>query len=174
MEKNMKGKLVMKYKIMTSLLLSTLAWNSAQADVLVLGNETALIATIAEQYNQNIKSYNGESTVGDLLYANLESVPLDDYQQLKNAVVAGQLVVLDVSGFSTEEERLSVTKQITGLGMTSPVLVSGIYNGEIILNAIVSDVTDENGNTTNNSEAEQESLSLSLKHSLNRLNFGDK
>jgi len=164
--------LVMKVKIITSLLLSSLGWNSAQADVLVMGNETALIKNIANQYNQNLTFYKGEPTASDLLYVNVASLALNDYQLVKKAVIAGNLVVLDVSGFKGGQQRISVTKQITGLGMAAPILVSGTYDGDNIINAITNDVTDENGNTLSDSEAELKSLSLSLTHALTRFNFG--
>lgn len=162
----------MKVKIIVALLLSSQGWSSAQADVLVMGAETNLIKNIASQHNQNTTFYKGELSSNDLLYVDVASLPISDYQQVKKAVVSGKLVVLDVSGFQGEQQRISVTKQITGLGMAAPILVSGTYEGDNIINAITNDVTDEHGNTFNDSEAEQKSLSLSLSHVLTRFNFG--
>lgn len=159
---------------MTSLLLSSLACSGAQADVLVMGSETTLIKNIANQYNQNLTFYKGESTTNDLLYVNVASLPINEYQQVKKAVISGKLVVLDVSGLQDEQQRISVTRKFTGLGMGAPILVSGTYEGDNIINAITNDVTDENGNKFRDNEAELKSLSLSLSHALTRFNFGGK
>ncbi len=164
----------MKIKIVVPLLLSLLGASSAQADVFVMGTETQLIKNIANQYNQNLTFYKGDLTANDLLYVDVASLAMNDYQLVKKAVISGKLVVLDVSGFKGHQQRISVTKEITGLGMAAPILVSGTYEGENILNAITNDVTDENGNTFSDREAERKSLSLSLSHVLTRFNFGGK
>lgn len=171
----------MKTKIVTSLLLSSLAWSNAQADVRIMGNETALINTIATEYKQNLSYHKDDSATkkrfaaSDMLYVDVASVPSSDYRVIKNAVLAGQLVVLDLSGFINDEDRMAVTKELTGLGMSTPILVSGLVNGESILNAISGDdITDVNGKKIGDSRAKQQSITASLTHVLNRFKFGVK
>jgi len=171
----------MKTKVVTTLLLSSLAWSNAQADVRIMGNETALINTIATEYKQNL-SYHKEKlaakkmfAANDMLYVDVASVPSSDYQEIKNTLMAGQLVVLDLSGFINEEDRIAVTKELTGLGMSTPLLVSGIVNGESIFNAISGDdPTDVYGQKIINSRAKQQGITASLTHVLNRFKFGVK
>jgi hypothetical protein len=114
-------------------------------------------------------------TANDMLYVDVASVPTSDYREIKNAVLAGKLVVLDLNGFINDEDRIAVTRELTGLGMSTPVLVTGIVNGEAIFNAISNDDKSD-GNLVNvsNSRAKQQSITASVIHVLNRFKFGVK
>jgi hypothetical protein len=47
-----------------------------------------------------------------------------------------------------------------------------MYQGDNIINSIVADVRDENGDPVNNPAAELDSINQSLVHALDRLGFG--
>ena len=86
--------------IASSLLVSSLAWSNAQAEVRVMGNETSLINSVAANYKQKLSDHKQQLgmtkpfTTQDMLYVNVASITTDDYQEVKNVLLAGHLVVL--------------------------------------------------------------------------------
>lgn len=164
-----------KYKTVERLtLFSCLFAVNAFADVQILGSESVLSQTIADNYQQTINLYRGELASNDVLYVNVGTASEDELTQAKNHVVRGDTVVIDLTEIVGDDARLDWSQKLTGLGMSAPVVVTGIYQGDALVNAIVSDVTDENGNPINDSQAELESVKLSLVHALDRFQFGGK
>ena len=82
-------------------------------------------------------------------------------------------MVIDLSMIPSEEEKIERSRSIAGLGMSAPILVIGTHQGDDFINAIVSDVVDENNHPINNAEAELASIKQSLVHSLTSLGFGE-
>ena len=84
----------------------------------------------------------------------------------------GDTVVIDLKQVSGDDAKIELSQSLTGLGSDAPVVVTGMYQGDNIINSIVADVRDENGEPVNNPSAELESIKQSLVHALDRLGFG--
>ncbi|MBE3663820.1 cytolysin secretion protein [Vibrio navarrensis] len=154
------------------LLLSSLFAAQAFADVQILGSESEISQAIAQSYRQPVTLYSGHLSQQDLLYVNAGSASGDELNLAQQHIVRGDTVVLDLTAIAGEEAQFSLSQKLTGLGISAPVVVTGTYQGDALVNAIVSDVTDENGNSLNNPAAELESITQSLQHALDRFGFG--
>ncbi|EPW6409271.1 cytolysin secretion protein [Vibrio vulnificus] len=141
---------------------------NAFADVQILGSESELSQTIAEQYQQNVTLFNGQLNSNDVLYVNVGTATDDEITQAKSHIISGSTVVIDLTQIAGDDARLDWSQKLTGLGLSAPVVVTGVYQGDALVNAIVSDVTDENDNPINDPQAELESVKLSLTHALDR------
>ncbi len=138
------------------------------ADVQILGSESELSQTIADQYQQNVTLFNGQLNSNDVLYVNVGTATDDEITQAKSHIISGSTVVIDLTQIAGDDARLDWSQKLTGLGLSAPVVVTGVYQGDALVNAIVSDVTDENDNPINDPQAELESVKLSLTHALDR------
>ncbi len=103
-----------------------------------------------------------------MLYVNVGTATDDEITQAKSHIISGSTVVIDLTQIAGDDARLDWSQKLTGLGLSAPVVVTGVYQGDALVNAIVSDVTDENDNPINDPQAELESVKLSLTHALDR------
>ncbi|MCG9597442.1 cytolysin secretion protein [Vibrio sp. Isolate25] len=156
----------------TLTLLSSLFAAHAFADIQILGSESEISQSITEHYQQSTQFYNGHLAKTDLLYINVGTASDDDIAQAKSHVVKGDTVVIDLKQVSGDDAKIELSQSLTGLGSDAPVVVTGMYQGDNIINSIVADVRDENGEPVNNPSAELESIKQSLVHALDRLGFG--
>ncbi len=146
----------------------------ALADIQIVGSESETTQFVADHYSQAVQYYNGSLKETDLLYINMGTATEDEIDIVKSSIVKGITTVIDLTAIASNDDRTEQSRNLTGLGVAAPVVVTGFYDDEIIINAIVSNVTDENGNPLNNLQAEQESINQSLAFALDRLSFGGK
>ena len=139
----------------------------------MLGGENEISQSISEHFQQSIQPYAGNLAQKDLLYINVGTASEDQITTAKSHVLSGDTVVIDLSMIASDEEKIERSQGITGLGMSAPILVIGMNQGDDFINAIISDVVDENDNPINDAKAELASIKQSLVHSLTRLGFGE-
>ncbi|CAM2881719.1 cytolysin secretion protein [Vibrio neptunius] len=156
----------------TLALLSSLFTAHALADIQILGSESEISQSITQHYQQSTELYNGNLANNDALYINVATASDDDIALAKSHVVKGDTVVIDLRQVSGHDAKIDLSQSLTGLGSDAPVVVTGIYQGDNIINSIVADVRDENGDPVNNPTAELDSITQSLVHALDRLGFG--
>lgn len=154
------------------LFLSSLFSAQAFADIQILGSESEISQVIAQSYHQPVTPYNGTLSRQDLLYVNAGSASEDELSLAQKHIVHGEIVVLDLSAIADEEAQLALSQKLTGLGISAPIVVTGTYQGDTLVNAIVSDVRDEDGSVLNSPTAALDSITQSLQHALNRFGFG--
>lgn len=159
-------------KISAIVLFSCLA-TTASANIQMLGGENEISQSIADHFQQPTQVYVGDLTPKDLLYINVGTASEDQIKKAKSHVLSGDTVVIDLSMIASDEEKIERSRSIAGLGMSAPILVMGTHQGDDFINAIVSDVVDENNHPINNAEAELASIKQSLVHSLTSLGFGE-
>lgn len=143
---------------------------SVHSQILIMGGENTISTELATYLNQDIEVYREQSNPGDLIYANIGLMNDDDIATLRQALVTNKLAVLDFSSIPAEEQRTELSKQLTGVGMTSEYLVSGQLNGESVVNAILTQMESENMSE----EQIKESTLRSFIYVLKRFGFGDK
>ena len=97
--------------------------------------------------------------------------PPREIEYVKSQIADGKLVIIDLRNILSEDTRVMHSQFLTGLGVSSPIIVSGIYRGELVVNMISSEVTDQNNQSIDIPEAENYSLEQSLKHVLKRFDF---
>ncbi|MEZ8227039.1 cytolysin secretion protein [Vibrio splendidus] len=144
------------------------------ANVQIIGSESELSHYIAEHYQQSTQFYEGNLAKTDALYINGGTASKDDVTLAKSYIVKGNTVVIDLRQVPGDDAKIELSQSLIGLGNEAPVIVTGMYQGENIINAIVADVRDENGDVIYNSEANLDSIKLSLAYALDRLGFGGK
>ncbi|MCG9766626.1 hypothetical protein L1D53_24355 [Vibrio alginolyticus] len=159
--------------VVVGLLLATGFTSSAQADVLMLGSETEISSSIAQNFKQQVTYYTGRQDLGDVLYVNMGTISDDEFQMAKSQVLKRALVILDFSDVVSPEERASYSAQITGVGLSSRYVVSGVENNELIINGIVEDVHDVNGQPVDDASEKMKGIKNSMKHVLERFKFGE-
>jgi len=155
-------------------LLSLFSTTHAFANIQILGSESEISQSVAEHFQQTVQFYNGNLAKEDALYINIGTASEDEIAIAKSHVVEGDIVVIDFSSVAGDDNKIKQSQYITGLGISAPVVVTGVYQGDHLVNAIVSDVVDENNNLLNSPRTELKSINQSLVHSLVRLGFGDK
>ncbi|GLR02982.1 cytolysin secretion protein [Vibrio hyugaensis] len=163
-----------KKSFITLTLLSSFFTANVFADIQILSGENEISQSVSEHFQQSAQLYDGSFAKGDALYINVGTASENQIAIAKSHVVKGDIVIIDLSTIASDEEKIEQSQHITGLGISAPVIVTGVYQGDNLVNAVVSDVVDENGNPLNNPEAELESINQSLVHSLTRLGFGGK
>lgn len=164
-----------KTKVLGSIvLLTSLISSHAFSAIQILGSESEISQSLTEHYQQPTQYYNGNLADTDALYINVGNASEDEISTAKSHVVKGDTVIIDLSFISGDDSKIKQSQNLTGLGISAPVVVAGLYQGDSVINAIVSDVTDENGNPINNPSAELKSINQSLIHALDRLGFGGK
>lgn len=155
-------------------LLSTFVAAQAFADIQILGSESEVSQLISDHYLQSSQFYNGNLASNDVLYINVGSASDDDMAAAKSHISQGDRVIVDLRQIPGEDSKIQLSQSLTGLGSDSPIVVTGMYQGDKIINSIVVDVRDENDQPINNASAGFESLKHSLIHALDRLGFGGK
>ena len=158
------------FRVLT--LLASLLAGHAFSDIQLLGSESEISQLVAEHYQQPVRVYDGNLAEREALYINVGSASSQDIDIAKSHVVKGETVIIDLRLLANDEDKIEQSQKITGLGSDAPLVVTGIYQGDNIINSIVTDVQNENGDSITNSSAELESLNQSLVHALDRLNFG--
>lgn len=153
-------------------LLSCLTVGSVQADVVVMGNSSDISESIGANYQQPLSTFNGQLNSSDLLYVDAGSSSDSQLEIAKQYIADGATVVVNLTSIPSQDDKMALNQKLTGLGIAAPVVVTGKLQEDIIINAIVSEVTDTNGNPINNPAEETKSINASLTHALNRLNFG--
>lgn len=153
-------------------LLSSFAAANACADIQILGSESDISQSISEHYQQSSQFYTDNLANNDALYINVATASDDDIAKAQTHIYQGDIVIIDLREIPGEDAKIQLSQSLTGLGSDSPLVVTGLYQGDKIINSIVADVRDENGQPINNPSAEFESLNQSLVHALDRLGFG--
>lgn len=153
-------------------LLSSLFAAHSFADIQILGSESEISQSITDHYQQSSRFYDGSLANNDALYINVGTASDDDINKAKSHIYQGDIVIIDLRQIPGEDAKIELSQSLTGLGSDSPLVVTGVYQGDKIINSIVADVRDENGQSINNPSAELESLNHSLVHALDRLGFG--
>ncbi|WP_100753971.1 cytolysin secretion protein [Vibrio salilacus] len=166
----MPNKSTIMIRVLT--LLPSLFAGHAFSDIQLLGSGSDISQLVAEHYQQPVRVYDGNLSERDALYINVGSASSQDIDIAKLHVVNGEIVIVDLRLLTNDEDKIEQSQKITGLGSDAPVVITGIYQGDNIINSIVADVRNENGDSIMNSSAELESLNQSLVHALERLNFG--
>ena len=160
-------------KVLTAAtLLSCVISAHAFADIQILGSESEISQSITDHYQQSSQYYNGSLAKNDALYINVATASDHDINKAKSHIYQGDIVIIDLRQIPGEDAKIELSQSLTGLGSDSPLVVTGVYQGDKIINSIVADVQDENGQSINNPTAELESLNHSLVHALDRLGFG--
>ncbi|NOI33204.1 hypothetical protein F0250_04320 [Vibrio cyclitrophicus] len=149
-------------KIMLLLLISM----SSQAGIRLIGGPTPL-------YESLIKEQSKEINNGDIYYINLASMSLIEAKESRKLFKENSTTVIDMTEVYSEVERINFSSKIVGLGVDSPVIVWGEFEGEKAINVVSANIKDVNGNDVHNEGVMLESLTSSLIHVLDRFN-GDK
>ncbi|WP_045413130.1 hypothetical protein [Vibrio owensii] len=165
---------IIKKSFQTVTLLFSFSTANVFADIQTLGSENEILKSVSEHFQQSTHIYDGNFTKSDALYINVDSVSQEQITTAKSHVMNGDIVVIDLSSLVNDEDKITQSQNITGLGISAPLIVTGMYQGDNLINAVVSDVVDENGNPLNDPESELKSLKRSLIHSLTRLGFGEE
>lgn len=161
-------------KFITLTLLFSFFTANVFADIKILGGENEISQSVSKNFQQSARPYDGSLSKGDTLYINVGTASENQIAIAKSHVVKGDIVIIDLSTIASDEVKMEQSQHIAGLGISAPVIVTGVYQGDNLVNAVISDVVDENGNPLNNPEAELESINQSLVYSLTRLGFGGK
>ncbi|WP_339386586.1 cytolysin secretion protein [Vibrio caribbeanicus] len=156
------------------ILISSFVATSASATIQMIGQENEVSESISQHFQQPVETFTGHLSKGDLLYINVGTASKDEISVARSHASAGDTVVVDLTTLAGDEEKMEFSHDIAGMGMSVPVMVTGVYQGENSINAIISEVVDENGNPINSPEAQLMSIKQSLISSLTRLGFGEK
>ncbi|OBT17577.1 hypothetical protein A9266_16985 [Vibrio tasmaniensis] len=136
---------------------------SSRSDIQLFGLPTQLHETLLQQ-NAKSNYINNEK----INYINLASLSIAEIKQSKALINESRTLIIDMTEVYTEEERISYSSTITGLGIDAPVIVVGNLGGERVINIVNVNITDINGNNIKNESEALESLSSSLVHVLQR------
>jgi hypothetical protein len=173
--KNMKKEKLNSYKIMfkkiTFLLITSLFFlSTAQAKVHLIGGETSFSNKISAHFNKKMSSYNEEIDSKSLLYVNIGLMTDDEINIVREYILDKKLTILDFTNMPDIDNRTIYSKELIGLSITSEYLVVGTLNGDFIVNAILTQVEDNN---MTDKQINDGTLS-SFIHVLERFGFGDK
>tara|TARA_B100001059_G_scaffold235793_1_gene282833 strand:+ start:525 stop:995 length:471 start_codon:yes stop_codon:yes gene_type:complete len=140
---------------------------SSRADIQLFGLPTQLHETLLQKEAKN--NYINNENIN---YINLASLSVAEIKQSKTLINENRTLIIDMTEVYSEEERISYSSIISGLGIDAPVIVVGNLDGEKIINIVNVNITDVNGNNIKNESEALESLSSSLVHVLKRFSAG--
>ncbi|MEZ8285238.1 hypothetical protein BCU17_12250 [Vibrio splendidus] len=140
---------------------------SSRSDIRLFGLPTQLHETLLQKEAKN--NYINNENIN---YINLASLSVAEIKQSKTLINENRTLIIDMTEVYSEEERISYSSIISGLGIDAPVIVVGNLDGEKIINIVNVNITDVNGNNIKNESEALESLSSSLVHVLKRFSAG--
>ena len=144
---------------------------SLSAKVSILGSETDISDFLLNYTNEDVEYSKNSFNRNDIYYIDVSTASTEEIEYVKSQIVDGKLVIIDLRNILSEDTRVNHSQFLTGLGVSSPIIVSGIYRGESVVNIISSEVTDQNNQSIDIPEAENYSLEQSLKHVLKRFDI---
>ena len=130
--------------ISTATIILSLMSGQSFAEVLVVGSQGPIANNIAEHFNQETGAYIGQQNEGDLLYVHVATATDIELDSVKKSIINKNLVVLDMTGYTSEDIRSSKTKDLIGMGVSAPVIIKGVSKGKPLTNFVVSNPTSEN------------------------------
>lgn len=154
--------------------MSCLMINNAFANILILGQTNGISQSLVDKNKQTSIFSNEQVIHNNIVYINLGTASESEVHQAATEIANGTTVVIDLTEIIGDNERINLSQKMTGLGISAPVVVTGTYQGESFVNAIITDVTDNNGDPINDPQTEVQSIKTSLMHVLNRLEFGEE
>ncbi|KFI09148.1 hypothetical protein IX95_25870 [Vibrio sp. B183] len=122
--------------IKTLAVLSSLLMGQSYADVLVVGNQGEIANKISSHFKQELVHYSGQQSATDILYVDVASATESELSEVRKSIINNGLVVLDLTNFASDEERKAKSKHLTGIGVSSPVVINGLSKGESVTNLI--------------------------------------
>tara|TARA_B100001057_G_C22360710_1_gene760762 strand:+ start:129 stop:626 length:498 start_codon:yes stop_codon:yes gene_type:complete len=144
---------------------------SLSAKISISGNETDISDFLSNYINEDVEYYKYRFNRNDIYYIDVSTASTEEIEYVKSQIVDGKLVIIDLRNILSEDTRVMHSQSLTGLGVSSPIIVSGIYRGESVVNMISSEVTDQNNQSIDIPEAENYSLEQSLIHVLKRFDI---
>ncbi|MCY9845180.1 cytolysin secretion protein [Vibrio caribbeanicus] len=147
---------------------------SLSAKISISGGETDISDFLSNYINEDVEYSKYSFNRNDIYYIDVSTASTEEIEYVKSQIVDGKLVIIDLRNILSEDTRVMHSQFLTGLGVSSPIIVSGIYRGEFVVNMISSEVTDQNNQSIDIPEAENYSLEQSLKHVLKRFDLMGK
>ena len=144
---------------------------SLSAKISTSGSETDISDFLSNYINEDVEYSKYRFNRNDIYYIDVSTASTEEIEYVKSEIVDGKLVIIDLRNILSEDKRVIHSQFLTGLGVSSPIIVSGMYLGESVINMISSEVTDQNNQSIDIPEAENYSLEQSLKHVLKRFDI---
>lgn len=160
-----KKQSVLAKKIILLLFSSFCLISSADAKIVTIGGESEVSSFLSDYYKEDVEPYTGQVLDSDLVYVNVGQINLNSIENVKVLIIDNKLTILDLTQIANEDERKEISKNLTGVGMFSPYIVSGQVDDEPVINAILS----EEGEFLD--QTEKERLINSFIFVLNRFGF---
>ena len=161
-----KKQSVLAKKIILLLFSSFCLISSAEAKIVTIGGESEVSSFLSDYYKEDVEPYTGQVLDSDFVYVNVGQINSNSIDNVvKVLIVDNKLTILDLTQIANEDERKEISKNLTGVGMFSPYIVSGQVDDEPVINAILS----EEGEFLD--QTEKERLISSFIFVLNRFGF---